>query len=88
MGAHLVNASLGEATEVYYWRERGHEVDFVIGRGERLTALEVKSGRAHVTSGLEAFRRRVPRARALVLGRGGIPLDEFMLAPLDEWLRS
>ncbi|MYA34325.1 MAG: DUF4143 domain-containing protein [Gemmatimonadales bacterium] len=39
--------------EVYYWRDRGREVDFVLRAGSVLTALEVKSGRNPA--------RRVPR---------------------------
>ncbi len=31
---------------VYYWRERNHEVAFVVKAGRRLTAIEVQSARA------------------------------------------
>lgn len=30
VGAHLIAASAGAATEVFYWRERNLEVDFVL----------------------------------------------------------
>ena len=30
VGAHLVNASAGGACRVFYWRDRNHEVDFVV----------------------------------------------------------
>src|SRR5690554_1485443 len=54
VGAHLANAAAAGDLELYYWRERNHEVDFVIRSGKRLVAIEVKSsrspeiGRAHV----------------------------------------
>lgn len=44
VGAHLANAAAAHACELYYWRERHAEVDFVIRRGRVLVALEVKSG--------------------------------------------
>jgi hypothetical protein len=46
----------------------------------------VKSGRAGKPAGLDAFRRRHPAARSLVIGGGGLPLDEFLLSPPAEVL--
>jgi len=33
VGAHLANAAAAGDCEVYYWRERNHEVDFVVKAG-------------------------------------------------------
>ena len=44
VGAHLINASAGGTCEVFYWRERNREVDFVLRKGKKLIAIEVKSG--------------------------------------------
>jgi Domain of unknown function (DUF4143) len=46
VGACLVNAAAAGDCEVFYWRERGVEVDFIVRSGRMLTALEVKTGRA------------------------------------------
>ncbi|MBU6200233.1 MAG: ATP-binding protein, partial [Xanthomonadaceae bacterium] len=46
VGAHLANAAASGDCALTYWRERNHEVDFVVEAGRRLTAIEVKSGRA------------------------------------------
>ncbi len=42
--------------ELFYWRERGRKVDFVLRAGLSVTAFEVKSGRspAHLP-GTDAF---------------------------------
>ena len=57
VGAHLVNTSAGTA-EVAYWRERSHEVDFILQRGAECVAIEVKSGRRRVSlPGMAAFTR-------------------------------
>jgi len=77
VGAHLVNHLQALPYEVTYWRERDDEVDYVIAHGDALWAVEVKSGRPERPAGLSAFRHRYPRARSLIVGTGGIPLDEF-----------
>jgi hypothetical protein len=54
VGAHLANAVAAGECEVFYWRERNVEVDFVTRHGHALAALEVKSGRASAArSGLQ-----------------------------------
>ena len=64
VGGHLL-AGLDPAThQVYYWRERDREVDFVVKTPRALWALEVKSGAAPADgAGFAAFRRRWPQAR-------------------------
>jgi predicted AAA+ superfamily ATPase len=40
VGAYLANAAACGTCELYYWRERNHEVDFVARAGRRLVAIE------------------------------------------------
>jgi len=40
VGAHIVNQASEEGVHVYYWREKGKEVDFVLQQGSRVTAIE------------------------------------------------
>ena len=89
VGAHLFNSGAHE-TRLHYWRHRGREVDFVLARGPRLAAVEVKSGarRAGSASGLDEFRQRFDGAHAILVGDGGIPLSEFLSAPAPEWLEG
>ena len=77
VGAHLLNHLQGLPYEITYWRERNDEVDYVVRAGEGLWALEVKSGRPDRLPGLAAFLRRHPGARPLIVGTGGMPLEEF-----------
>ncbi|MDR1192269.1 MAG: ATP-binding protein [Verrucomicrobiales bacterium] len=76
-GAHLLNHLHGAEWALAYWHDGDAEVDFVVRRGKRVVALEIKSGRAGKLSGMTAFRRRYPDARALLIGSGGIALEEF-----------
>ena len=63
------------------------EVDFVLKRGPRLVAIEVKSGpRPADRRGMDAFSSRFRPAQVLIAGEGGVPLNEFLSAPADHWL--
>lgn len=77
VGAHLLAHAPHGGFEVYYWRERDQEVDFVLKKGKRLLALEVKSAPSKRTKGLEAFTQAFG-GKGLLLGPGGIPLEAFL----------
>lgn len=86
IGAHLLKAALTGEIETFYWRERNREVDFVMQRGRRILAIEVKSGRApDALPGLTAFTQSFPVARALLVGGSGIPVGEFLESPAESW---
>jgi hypothetical protein len=88
VGAHLASGAVAGACELFYWRERNREVDFVLRAGKRLVAIEVKSGRApHALPGLSAFADAFTPQRTLLVGGNGIPLDEFLRRPVEHWLR-
>ncbi|MDZ7760293.1 MAG: ATP-binding protein [Desulfovermiculus sp.] len=83
VGAHLLNKGEDQGITVYYWRERNQEVDFVIKKGNRLAALEVKSsalGKTH--SGLSKFQNRWPEAKAWIVGPDGLDLADFLSCDL------
>ena len=88
VGAHLANAAAGGECEVFYWRERGREVDFVVKAGRRVVAIELKSGgRTGALPGMEAFAAEYRPFRRLLVGPGGIPLESFLSEPVDHWTR-
>lgn len=84
-GAHLLNDLQGPPWSVAYWREAGEEVDFVVSHGAQTWAVEVKSGREDRSTGIEAFRKRYPKAKVWLVGATGIPLEEFFSRPAHEW---
>lgn len=89
VGAHLANAAAGGTCEVFYWRERNREVDFVVRKGKALVAIEVKSGRAPDTlPGLGVFAETFKPRRTLLVGNEGVPLEEFLSRPVVDWLQS
>lgn len=86
VGAHLYNTGHPDCN-LYYWRESSREVDFIIGRGKKLAAIEVKSGpTSGHASGLDIFEENFGKCRKLLVGEGGIPLVEFLSYPAEHWL--
>ena len=88
VGAHLFNTGWPEL-RLRYWRDRGREVDFVLERGRRLVAFEVKSGaRRSSLSGLREFSERFDVESSMLVGEGGLPLTEFLSVPAREWFEG
>lgn len=88
IGAHLINSSLGTNINVTYWRERNHEVDFVLQQGKTVVAIEVKSGsRRETLAGMEQFARQFKPKRQLLVGGQGIPVKDFLSKPAAYWLQ-
>jgi uncharacterized protein len=78
VGAHLV-ATRDPRAEILYWRDRGKEVDFVVERGRRVTAIEVKSGRRRDgLPGMAAFEQAFGPVRKLLIGGDGTPLEAML----------
>jgi hypothetical protein len=89
VGAHLANAAAGGECELFYWRERSQEVDFVVRLGRTVVAIEVKSGRApDAFPGLSAFAETFKPTRTLLVGADGLSPDEFLTKPVQHWLRA
>ena len=89
VGAHLANAAAARECKLYYWRERSREVDFVVRAGGRLTAIEVKSGRArHRPAGMAAFADAFGATRKLLVGGDGIDVETFLSKPVAHWLKA
>ena len=88
VGAHLLNAAAGGECELFYWRHHNHEVDFVLRKGKKLVAIEVKSGKAPETfPGLDVFAKAFKPTRRLLVGKGGIAVEKFLSTPVTWWLK-
>lgn len=89
IGAHLLNAAAAHECEVFYWRERNREVDFVLRSGKGLVGLEVKSGRTRgAEAGLSAFADAFGKSHTLLVGDGGTDLETFLSRPVSKWVRA
>ncbi|MEX1025481.1 MAG: ATP-binding protein [Planctomycetota bacterium] len=89
VGAHLANAAQRGDCELFYWREKNREIDFVVRAGRRVLAIEVKSGRRRdALPGMGAFVDAFQPDRTLLVGDDGIELESFLSRPVTEWLNS
>ena len=83
VGAHLANSIVGTGAELFYWSSRNLEVDFVLVKGDRRIAFEVKSTRRPTTlPGLAAFEKEFGPTTKLLVGGQGMPLEEFFTTDL------
>jgi len=60
--------------ELFYWREKNAEVDFVYRYQGRLYAVEVKSGRKKSAKGLDAFMKYFPEAIPVIMTPDNFPV--------------
>lgn len=93
IGAHILSMAEELDYKVYYWREPSRskdesdkEVDFIIDNDGELTAIEVKSGRRGMNSGLPAFVEAFHPKRAFVVGTGGVSLEDFLSCDMETLL--
>lgn len=85
-GAHLLNAGMTHGIEVYYWRQSILEVDFIIRRGKKIAAFEIKSAPKRLTvSGLSEFAKRHPSAKTFVVGGPELSIRQFLETPVLKW---
>lgn len=78
VGAHILNSSLTNHSQLFYWRENILEVDFILEKNNELIALEVKSNDEADFRGLEAFKKIYNPKKTILVGAKGIPVAEFL----------
>lgn len=88
VGAFLAGRSVIDDFELLYWRNaQKQECDFVLKRGERLMAIEVKSGVSDELKGFYEFKDKYGKyiSEAMVVGPYGLPLEDFFRLNLSKW---
>ena len=87
VGAHLVNSSIEYGFELFYWRDRGREVDFVVRHQGRLLAIEVKSHKRQTAlPGMDAFVNAFHPDKIMLVGGGGLDVELFLSMDVKQWL--
>ena len=90
VGAPLLGMAEEADYQVYYWREparnkadKDKEVDFIIVNDGEVTAIEVKSGRRGMNSGLPVFVEAFHPKKSFVVGSGGVSLEDFLRCDIE-----
>ena len=78
IGSWLVSQAFVHRFEVFYWRDRADEVDFILRKKGSVIAIEVKSNAEKNTKGLNVFREKFNPKSAFIVGDGGISAEEFL----------
>lgn len=78
IGAYLVSQAFVHRFEIFYWRERDDEVDFILRKKGSVVAIEVKSNAEKKTVGLEKFKQLFQPSKAFIVGDGGISIEDFL----------
>jgi predicted AAA+ superfamily ATPase len=78
VGAHLINSSIKNNFNVYYWNNGSSEVDYVIEKDDKVIALEVKSGHQSKSKGLTLFEQEFQPTGLFLIGTDGIPFEKFL----------
>ena len=87
IGAHLLNSTFGTNAEIFYWKDNNRLVDFIIRNDESLIVIDVNSAlKERNTQGIDAFVQKYQPTKTLLVGEGGISVEEFLLAPLETWM--
>ena len=78
IGAWIVSQAFVHRFEVFYWRDRNDEVDFILRKKGVVVAIEVKSNAEKNTNGLTVFRKKFNPKSAFIVGDGGISAEDFL----------
>lgn len=80
VGAYLAGRSVIDGFQLLFWRdENKNECDYILKKGERLIAVEVKSGHTDNISGYLAFKNKFSKyiVNSFIVGPEGLPLEDF-----------
>lgn len=78
IGAHIVSNAFTGNYEVFYWREKDKEVDYILKKKNRIVAIEVKSNSEMYNAGLEEIRKMYQPYASFVVGEGGMKAEQFL----------
>jgi len=78
IGSYLISQAFVHRFEVFYWRERNDEVDFILRKKGTVIAIEVKSNAEKNTAGLNKFKELFHPQSAFIVGDGGLSTEDFL----------
>lgn len=83
VGTYIVNQAFKRRFEVFYWRDRNLEEDYILRKNNSVVAIEVKSNVEKQTAGLVDFKNKFNPKTAIIVGDGGIKAEDFLTLDLN-----
>lgn len=80
VGAYLAGRSVIDSFQLLFWRDnKKNECDYILKKGEKLIAIEVKSGSTDNTKGYYEFKKKFEKyiVNSFIVGPEGLPLEDF-----------
>ena len=84
IGCYLVSQAFVHRFDVFYWREKNDEVDFILRKKGIVLAIEVKSNAEKSTTGLNKFKEMFHPQSAFIVGEGGVSAENFLSMNIAE----
>ncbi len=84
IGAYLVSQAFIHRFDIFYWRKRDKEVDFILHKKGTLIAIEIKSNAEKKTDGLEIFKQMYNSKQAFIVGDEGISVEDFLTMDINK----
>ena len=84
VGAYLVSQAFVHRFDVFYWRERNDEVDFILRKNKSTVAIEIKSNAEKRTDGLKRFKELFNPTTSFIVGDAGISTQDFLYMDLTK----
>jgi len=85
VGAYILNQK-SISLNLYYWRERNHEIDYVVEKGKKRLLIEVKSGRRRYPAAFKEFQKKYGPCKTITVGPGWIDWETFFTSSIDDWI--
>ena len=84
IGCYLVSQAFVHRFDIFYWREKNDEVDFILRKKGIVLAIEVKSNAEKSTTGLNKFKEMFHPQSAFIVGEGGVSAENFLSMNIAE----
>ncbi len=78
VGAYLLSQAELLDMQLWYWREKNEEVDFILEWDGEIVAIEVKSNGERMTTGLTTFKNAYHPKQSILVGPEGVSLETFL----------
>ena len=79
-----MNRARMEGFEVFYWRDRNKEIDFVV-KSKEIYGIEVKTSHRSA-KGMKPFRDKFPSAKVILLEHESGDIEEFLRSGVLDFL--
>ena len=88
IGAYLVDQTVTNTNlSLFYWRDNGTEIDFVVLCGDQVIGIEVKSGDSGIPEkAAKKFKDRYPNSKLILVGKQGISHELFLKTKISDLL--